>query len=178
MFLLFELLPILAFFIAYKLAGVYAATLVTMVLASLLLTIDKIQRKSISFMKWLNMLLIGLMGGATLFFQNIWFIKWKPTLVYWLLALVCLYSAYFRKRPITQSILGEAISLSDRAWEQLNRYWIGFFGGLGLLNIAVAYQVDTDAWVSFKLFGLSSLTLLFAIIQAIYFLRTRNHHEY
>lgn len=173
MTLLFELLPLFAFFIAYKLAGPYVATAVIMGVTVLQMLVQHLQAKPISMMQWLSLLLLGLMGSATLFFQNVWFIKWKPTLLYWLLALFCLLSPYFGEKIILpERLLGKIFPLQKTIWLRLNRYWVLFFSALGGLNLLIAYQAHMDTWVNLKLFGLSGLTLLFVIIQTIYLSRS------
>src|SRR5437763_245988 len=128
---LFELLPVLAFFVAYKFAGLYISTAIMMVFAVFQLGWNWLQGKRLSIIQVFSLALIGVMGGATLIFHNLWFIKWKPTLLYWLLALVCVLSAYFGRMTVAERVLGTVVTLPDIIWRQLNRYWALCFSGLG-----------------------------------------------
>lgn len=102
------------------------------------------------------------------FFQNEAFIKWKPTLVYWLFAIVFITSHYIGNKPLIQRLMEKNIALPTTTWIRLSISWTSFFVLLGIANLFVAYQFDTDTWVNFKLFGILGLTLLFIIGQAVY----------
>jgi len=115
-----------------------------------------------------SLAIIVVLGGATLAFHNPWFIKWKPTGIYWLSALVFLYSSFIGAKPIIQKMMEANILLERRIWLRLNNAWAVFFVMMGSLNLYVAYNFDTDTWVNFKLFGGIGITLLFVLIQAFY----------
>lgn len=180
--LLFELLPVFAFLITYKWVDLYAATASLIGTSILQLLFYKMQSKSIPITQWINFAFIGLMGSATLIFQNEAFIKWKPTIFYWTLASACGLSPYFTKTNLTEQVISPLIkpfikqntTLPHNIWILLNRYWIMCFLSLGLLNIVVAYSVTTATWVSFKLLGILGLQLFFLIIQTIYLSRFLN----
>jgi intracellular septation protein len=175
MMFLFELLPVLAFFITYQLAGAYMATITTMSIMTIQIFMQWIGRKPISFMQGFSFLLVILMGFATLFSKNLLFIQWKPTLLCWMFSLVCLLSPYFKNKiPFSKVILGKVLHLSDGIWRRLNYYWMLFFIGLGGMNLIIVYQYNMQTWVTFKLFGLPGLTLLFIIMQIFYFSRFIN----
>jgi intracellular septation protein len=165
---LLEWLPLTVFFIAYHYLGLYAATAGIMIASIVQLALYTIQGKSISLFQWVSLLFLGVMGSATLFFKNVLFIKWKPTLVYWLFSSACLLSPYYSKTNLVQHILGSLLTLPDVIWKRLNYYWALCFALLGLTNILVAYSVSTPTWVTFKLFGLFGIQLLFIIVQTIY----------
>lgn len=114
---------------------------------------------------------ILLLGGATLFFKNEIFVKWKPTVVYWALSIVLLGSQFFTAQPLMQKIAGKGLQLPDRIWRTLNLSWSGFFILLGIVNLYVVYNYSTDAWVNFKLFGTLGITLVFVILQSIFMAR-------
>ncbi len=169
---LFELIPLLGFFIAYKAVDIYLAVIVLMALMALGLVILKVQKKTITNMQWISFVLVLIFGGITLAFRNEMFIKWKPTVLNWGFGLAFLVS-HFMKKTFTERLLSAAkIEAPVAVWKKLNLSWIIFFALSGALNIIVAYQFSTDVWVNFKLFGLFGLTFLFAIGQALYL---KNH---
>ncbi|KUJ75302.1 septation protein A [Thiomicrospira sp. XS5] len=169
--LLFDLFPVILFFIAFKLYGIYVATAVAIVASILQVAYVYAKNKRVEKMHIITLALIVILGGATLIFQDEAFIKWKPTVVNWGFALVFLGSHYIGQKPIIRRMMDQAISLPERVWLNLSYMWIVFFIFSGIANIYVAYQYDTDTWVNFKLFGLMGLTLVFIIIQGIYISR-------
>lgn len=165
---LFEFFPILLFFLAYKWGDIYIATIVAMV-ASLIQVIWS--RYKHGFFETVPLITLGtitLLGGATLLFKNELFIKWKPTVVYWVLALVFLFSQFFTQKSMMQRIGEKSIPLSKKVWGKLNLSWVVFFGLMGIVNLYVAYNFDTDSWVKFKLFGTLGLTVVFILLQSVY----------
>lgn len=169
--LLFDLFPVILFFIAFKLYGIYVATAVAIAASILQVAYVYAKNKRVEKMHIITLALIVILGGATLIFQDEAFIKWKPTVVNWGFALVFLGSHYIGQKPIIRRMMDQAISLPDRVWLNLSYMWVVFFIFSGIANIYVAYQYDTDTWVNFKLFGLMGLTLVFIIIQGIYISR-------
>ncbi len=166
---LFELVPLLGFFIAYKMADIYMAVIVLMALMAAGLVMHKIQNKPISNMQWGSFVLVLIFGGITLFFRNEIFIKWKPTVLNWGFGLAFLISQFIGKQNFTERLMSAAkIDAPPQVWKKLNLSWVGFFLCSGALNIIVAYRFSTDIWVNFKLFGLFGLTFLFALGQAVY----------
>lgn len=169
--LLFDFFPILVFFICYKLFGIYVATAVAMAASLFQVIFYRLKTQKYEKMHLISLGLIMVLGGATLFFHNPWFIKWKPTGLYWLAAIVFISSAFIGKRPIIQKMMDGNISLPKKIWGRLNLAWATFFFAMGSLNLYVAYFYNTDTWVNFKLFGGAGLTLLFIFLQAIYLSR-------
>lgn len=169
--LLFDFFPILIFFICYKVYGIYAATAVAMVASLVQVIFHRIKHQRYEKMHLISMSLIMVLGGATLFFHNPWFIKWKPTGIYWLSSLVFLGSAFIGKKTLIQKMMEGNVSLPKKIWGRLNTAWALFFVVMGALNLYVAYYYDTDFWVNFKLFGGAGFTLLFVFFQAIYLTR-------
>ena len=100
------------------------------------------------------------------------FIKWKPTVVYWILSLIFLASHYVgSQKPIIQRLAGETLALQDYVWNRLNISWVLFFILMGSANLYVIHHYDTNTWVNFKLFGVLGMTFLFVILQAVYLSR-------
>lgn len=168
---LFDFLPILLFFVTYKLYGIYAATAV-IIIASLVQTgWSWFRHRRIEQMPLIATILVVVLGGATLLFQNEAFIKWKPTLVNWLFALIFLGSRFIGHKTIMERMMAKTMELPKSVWVKLNFAWATFFFTMGIANLYVAYHFDTDIWVDFKLFGMLGLTLVFVIGQAFYLAR-------
>lgn len=176
--ILFDFFPIVVFFLCYKFFDIYTATAVAMFASLIQVVIYRLKHQRYEKMHLISLALIFVLGSATLFFHNPWFIKWKPTVIYWLASLAFLGSAFFGKRPLIQSMMEGNISLPDKIWRRLNMAWSLFFLFMGTLNIYVAYHFNTDIWVNFKLFGGAGMTILFVFIQAIYLTRHTYEKEY
>ncbi len=166
--LLFDLFPLLLFFAAFKFADIYVATGVAMAASVCQIIWLLARRKKIEPMHWINLGIIVVFGGATLFFHNEVFIKWKPTILYWLFAAVLAGGQWLFRRNFLRSMLGAQIQLPDAIWGRLNTAWAGFFAAVGGLNLYVAYNWPTETWVSFKVFGIFGLLLVFVVLQSIY----------
>ncbi len=168
---LFDFFPILLFFVAYKMYGIYVATGVAIAASFVQVALFWARHRRFENMHLVTLGLIVVLGGATLWLQDERFIKWKPTLVNWLFALVFLGSQFIGKKPITERMMSSAISLPAHIWSRLNLSWVVFFVASGLANLYVVYNYDTDTWVNFKLFGLMGLTFAFVIAQGFYLAR-------
>lgn len=166
--ILFDLLPIVLFFAAFKLADIYVATAVAIVATAAMIAWTGLKTRKVDPMQWVSLGLIVVFGGATIWLHDETFIKWKPTILYWLFAIVFFVSNQFMKKNLVQAMMGQQIELPRSLWQRLNVAWINFFSTMGLLNLYVAYQFDTDTWVSFKLFGGMGLMLLFVVAQGLY----------
>lgn len=166
--LLFDFLPIVVFFIAFKFWGIYVATAAAMIISILQVTIHVIRHRNLPTMQLISLVLIVVLGGSTLLLHNDEFIKWKPTALYWILAIVFFGSQWFTKKPFIQRIMESNIALPNKIWGHLNTAWAIFFSIVGLANIYVAFHFSTNTWVNFKLFGVLGLTLLFAFTQAFF----------
>lgn len=166
--LLFDFFPILLFFICYKFFGIYTATAVAMGASVFQVVFHRLKYQSYEKLHIISLVLILVLGGATLFFHNPWFIKWKPTGIYWLSALVFLGSTFIGKKPIIQKMMEGNVQLPSKIWLRLNYAWAIYFMLMGALNLYVAYYFNTDIWVNFKLFGGAGFMLVFVFIQALY----------
>ena len=169
--LLFDFFPILLFFICYKFFGIYAATAVAMAASLVQVIFYRLKHQRYEKMHLISLGLIMVLGGATLFFHNPWFIKWKPTGIYWASSIIFLGSAFIGKKTIIQKMMDGNINLPSKIWLRLNTAWALFFIVMGALNLYVAYHYDTDFWVNFKLFGGAGFTLIFVFFQAMYLTR-------
>lgn len=164
----YDLVPLLFFFIAYKWLGIYPATAVAMGASLLQISHHWLKHKKLEMMQSLTALVILVFGGLTLLFHNPIFIKWKPSMINGLFALVFFIMPYIKKKSLIELLLGEKISMNPANWKTLNRLWIGFFLVTALINLYVIYHYTTDQWVNFKMFGLLALTIVFGAIQAVY----------
>lgn len=169
--LLFDLFPVVLFFIAYKMYDLYVATAVIIVATFIQVGYVYLRHKRVEKIHIITLVLIIILGGLTLALQDEAFIKWKPTLVNWGFALVFLGSHYIGQKTIIERMMSQAISLPDEIWVRLSWLWIAFFVLSGVTNLYVAYMFDTDTWVNFKLFGLMGMTLVFILIQGFYISR-------
>jgi intracellular septation protein len=189
---LFDLFPVILFFIAYKVGNSYPAvsaqlaasllgglvadgqippdqapillaTAVAIVASLLQVGFRLVRRQKVEPMLWLSVVVILVSGGATIWLHDETFIKWKPTILYWLFGMILLGGRLFWQRNFLQSVLGAQIVVAPRIWEQLLWLWIVFFVVIGIVNLVVAFNVPTDLWVNFKLFGLFGLTLVFTL---------------
>lgn len=179
--LLFDFLPVIAFFVAYKLADIYVATLVIIVATILQVSIHWIRTRRVNPMHVVSAGLIFAFGGLTLAIRDTAFIMWKPTVVNWLFAGAFFVSQWkmFGGRPLVQRLMTATearLNLSPALWRRLNLMWIVFFVVMGAVNLAVFHYFDEATWVNFKLFGMFGLTFVFIIAQG-FWITTQAHDE-
>jgi intracellular septation protein len=166
--LLFDLFPVLLFFVAYKLADIYVATGVAIVATIGQIAWLKLRGRAVEPMQWASLVIIVAFGGMTLFFHDETFIKWKPTVLYGLFAVALLGARRVTGRNPMQAIMGGQLTLPAPIWQRLTWAWAAFFTVMAGLNLLVAYRFSLDTWVDFKLFGTLGLTLAFAVGQALW----------
>ena len=166
--LLLDFFPIILFFVAFKFAGIYVATAVAIVATVAQIAWLRYSTGKIEPMQWVSLGVIVLFGGATIALQNETFIKWKPTVLYWLMGGTLAAGQLFFRKNLLKSLMGSQLELPDAAWRVTNWSWIVFFALMGVLNLWVAYNFDTDTWVNFKLFGGLGLMAVFVVGQALY----------
>lgn len=173
---LFDIFPVLLFFIVFKLYGMYAATAVGIVSSFIQVALYRLIAK-----KWDNKQLITLavfvvFGGMTLYFHNPIFVKWKPTIIFWLFAITIMFSHFFMQKPIAQRLVegmmqGQQHIVPPRVWTILNLVWFTFFGVLGAINLYIAYHFSDNAWVNFKFYGITSALIALSVVQTLYLMR-------
>lgn len=175
MHLLYEILPVFLFFIAFKWYGMYVATTVGIVATFLQVVLTRFIAHKWDRKQLVTLAVFLLFGGMTLYFHDPIFVKWKPTIVFWIFALVMLGSRVFTNKPLIQrlmeNMLEEKANVPLPVWNKLNALWAMFFLVLGGINLYVAYQLSNDAWVNFKFYGITSALFLFSIVQAVYLMR-------
>lgn len=168
--LLFDLFPIILFFVAFKFADIYTATAVAIGATIAQILWLKLRGRHVEVMQWISLGVIVVFGGLTLMLHDEAFIKWKPTILYWLFA-GGLLVARLMGRNLMKTFMGGQMSLPETVWERVNQMWVLYFAVMGALNLWVAYSWSTDVWVNFKLFGTLGMTLLFVVLQGIYLSR-------
>ena len=164
---LFDLFPVILFFVAYKVADIYVATGVAIAATFLQIGWLWLRRRKIENMLWVSLAVIVVFGGATLLLQNETFIKWKPTVLYWLFAAVLAAAQLAFRKNLIRSMMETQVALPEPVWIRLLASWITFFAVMGAINLMVAYNYSTDTWVNFKLFGGIGLMLVFVVLQAL-----------
>ena len=199
---LFDLLPVILFFIAFKFsegnpqaatdfinpilgalglsasiapiqAPILVATLVVILATALQIAWVWLRHGKVDKMLWVSLVLVVIFGGLTLIFHDDTFIKWKPTILYWVFATTLLFSATVLKKNLIRNMLEVQVQLPEPVWHKLNLAWVGFFALLGTLNllIAFAFNLPTAVWVNFKLFGSMGLTIAFIVAQGMFLAR-------
>lgn len=198
--ILFDFLPILLFFVTFKYAEgnadwaaefasahlgalvsggavgqkeapVLLATLVVIVATVAQILWLVLRGKKVDLMLWVSLGLVVVLGGATVWFHSETFIKWKPSVLYWVMGLSFWISQVFFRKNLLQTLMGQQLELPPAVWQRLSFAWVAFFALMGLLNLYVAYSYSTDTWVNFKLFGGVGLMLLFTLAQGLYLSR-------
>ena len=164
---LFDIFPVILFFAAFKFFGIYIATGVAIIATALQIGWVWLRHRKVDNMQWISLALIVVFGGATLLLRDETFIKWKPTVLYWLFAVTLLASELVFRKNLIRAMMEKQVSAPDAVWKKLLFGWMGFFVVMGVLNLYVAYNYSTDTWVSFKLFGGIGLMIVFVIGQAI-----------
>ncbi|HHN67244.1 MAG TPA: septation protein A [Thermopetrobacter sp.] len=157
--------PLLVFFIANALGGIYAATAAYMIAASIALGVSWLLVRRIPVMPLVALVFVLIFGGLTIWLHDATFIKLKVTLVNALFGAILLGGLMFR-RPLLQLVMGRSVDMDDEGWRKLTWRWGLFFFFLAALNELVWRNVSTETWVNFKVFGLIGLTILFAVLQA------------
>lgn len=197
---LFDIFPVLLFFAVFKIAerfqsgsyelvnklvgGVMSdgglrpdqgpimlATLVAIIASVLQFAYVKLRKQKIDFMLWLSFIVIVVLGSLTIYLHDDNFIKWKPTIIYWLQASAFLIGLFVFRKNLLKEVMGAQLKLPEEVWTRMLFIWAGAFTFIGAVNLLVAFVIfkdNTSAWVSFKLFGLTGLTLVFIVAQTIY----------
>ena len=169
--LLLDFFPIILFFVVFKVWGIYAATGVAIAATVAQIAYLRVKNGRVEPMQWMSLGVIVLFGGATLLAHDENFIKWKPTVLYWLMGGALLIGQLVFRKNLLRSVMGAQLQLPDAIWLKLNWAWTAFFAAMGALNLWIAYHFDTDTWVNFNLFGGIGLMFVFVIAQALYLSR-------
>jgi intracellular septation protein len=198
--LLFDLFPVILFFAVFKFAGAqpeaaqaFASHTLTFLVAdgeitaqqapillatavAILATLGQVlwlllRRRHVDTMLWVSLVIIVVFGGATIYFHDEMFIKWKPTVLYWCFALALLGTQMLMRKNLIRSLMGQQMMLPDPVWDKLNLAWSAFFAAMGALNLYIAFNFPLELWVNFKMFGFIGLMIAFVIAQTAYLSR-------
>ncbi|CAM8303627.1 COG2917 Intracellular septation protein A [Candidatus Methylopumilus planktonicus] len=172
---LFDLFPVILFFIAYKFSNIYTATLVVIGATIFQVIYSKLVHKRVDKLLIFNAVLISILGGTTLWLHDANFIKWKPSILYWLLSGTLLFFQFFKKKNLVKNLMGKQIQLTEKGWDQISITSAVFFGVLGALNLYIAFNFSESTWVNFKLFGITGLIMCYAVLIGI--LASRANHK-
>ncbi len=160
---IFEYIPLIIFFVVNKFSDIYWATGSLIATSALQILYYLIKKKTVPTRNWIFFSLIAVFGGLTIFLHDDAFIKWKVTIINELFALVLIVSYYGFNKNLIKRFLSESLTLPEPVWVKLNLAWAALFAILGALNLYVAFNYDLETWVNFKVFGLTGLTLVFAV---------------
>ena len=198
--LLFDLFPVILFFAVFKFAGAqpdaaqaFAAQYLMFLVAdgeitakqapillatavAILATLGQVlwlllRRRHVDTMLWVSLVIIVVFGGATIYFHDEMFIKWKPTVLYWCFALALVGAQLLMRKNLIRSLMGKQMALPDPVWDKLNLAWSAFFAAMGALNLYIAFNFPLELWVNFKMFGFIALMIAFVIAQTVYLSR-------
>lgn len=173
---LFDFFPIILFFIVFnsyddQMDGVIAATKTMIAASTIQIALFWLKNRRFENMHLITLAMVVVLGGATIYFRNADFIKWKPTAVNWLFAIAFFGSEFIGKKSFLKRMMEKNISLPETIWSRLNYAWVVFFILMGTVNLYVAFNFSLDDWVDFKTFGMLGLTFAFVILQAFYMAR-------
>jgi intracellular septation protein len=166
--ILFDLFPVILFFITYHATGdIFIATSVTMGASLVQIIFSWVWYRKVDALLWISFILIIILGSATLVFHDQLFIYWKPTALYWIMAISMVLLKAIKGINLIKKLMGTQLTLPEPTWTRLNLAWALFFTVLGGLNLLIAFNFSQTFWVNFKLFGTTGLTLIFIVIQTI-----------
>ncbi|MFA0066457.1 septation protein A [Vibrio breoganii] len=164
---LLDFIPLIIFFVLYKMYDIYTATGALIVATALQLIVTYVMYKKVEKMQLITFIMVTILGGMTIFLHDDNFIKWKVTLVYAVFAIGLIVTQLIGK-PVIKGMLGKEITLPDSVWNKINWAWTLFFTGCAALNVYIAFNLPLDTWVNFKVFGLLAATLIFTLLTGIY----------
>jgi intracellular septation protein len=174
---LFDIFPVLLFFIAFKFWGIYTATAVAIGATIGQVGWSWLRHRKVDTMLWVSLCIIALFGGATLWLHDETFIKWKPTVLYWLFGIILFGADFLFRKNLIRAMMEKQLTLPDAVWRKLNLSWVAFFALMGAANLYVAFHFPTETWVDFKLFGGTGLMVVFIVAQGLLLSRHIEHEE-
>ena len=165
---LFDVFPVIVFFVVYRFSGIYAATAAIMATMAVQIAYQWFRHGKVNQMFLASGIIVAILGAITLALRNPLFIQWKPTIASWLFAAAFLGSRFVGKLTLVERIMGQAVQLPPAFWRQLNWIWVVTFAVIGVVNLYVVYHFSEQIWVDFKLFGITGMTLLVAVGQGLW----------
>lgn len=193
---LFDVFPVILFFITYKwgeshsevaqqlatqflsnfVSGgspnteqspILLATAVTIIASIAQISFLLLKKKKVDAMLWISFFIIAAFGSATIYFHSETFIKWKPTVIYVCYAISFLIGQFVFKKNLLKAAMGSQLSMPDSIWAKLSLMWVLYFLLMALLNLYVAFNFPTSTWVSYKLYSIASLPA-FIVLQSVF----------
>lgn len=168
---LIDFIPLLIFFLVYKLQDIYWATGSLIIATALQIALTWFIWRKVEKMHLVTFVMVLFFGSLTMIFHDDTFIKWKVTVVYVVFALTLLISQIAFNKPLIRSMFGDEIPLAEKQWHTLGYAWAAFFSACAALNLYIAFNFEQAVWVNFKVFGLFGLTFAFAIGSGVYLWR-------
>lgn len=168
---LLEFIPLLVFFIVYKLVGIREAAIALIIATVIQLIILKLKYGKIEKQQLIMGSAVVFFGALSAYFNELEFLQWKVTVVYAVFALALIISQFFFHKPLIKQLLGKEIQLPDKIWNNLNIGWAVFFLFCMIVNMIISQYFSHDAWVNFKTFGIIGLSLIATIITGVYIYR-------
>jgi intracellular septation protein len=169
---LLEWSPLIAFFVAFKLLGIYWATAALMVACILLMAVHRLRTGKYKTLHVVTTAVVLILGTATLLLHDKRFIQWKPTVLLALTSVAFLGSSVIGKQPLARRMLEgvfpEPLSVPARTWQAINGIWVAWFALLAVLNIYIARNFPENVWVNFKVFGITIAMMLFMVPQVLW----------
>lgn len=153
---------------ASDVAPVVLATIITVVATVFQISYLLIKRIKVEPLLWLSFIIMMGFGSATIYFQSPLFIKWKPSILYWCYACAFILAQLLFKTNLLKIAMGSQIKLPEPVWVKLSLVWAAFFIAMGILNIYVAYHYSTDTWANIKLISVVAIMPAFVIAQSLY----------
>ncbi len=179
--LFYEILPVFLFFIAFKFYGIYAATVVGIAATLIQSVLTRVVTKKWDRKQLITLGVFSFFGGLTLYFHDPIFVKWKPTIIFWIFSIILFCSQLFTKKPLIQRMMAQAMTekyeIPIHVWTRINVVWAIFFLVMGGINLYIAYYYSNDAWVNFKFYGISGALIIFSVLQAVYLARFMQESE-
>ncbi|MFQ6018425.1 MAG: septation protein A [Kiloniellaceae bacterium] len=157
--------PLAVFFVSYWNFGLLTATGALMAATAAALAVSLVVSRRLPWMPLITAAVVAVFGGLTLWLEDETFIKMKPTIVQGLFS-AALLGGLALGRPLLKPLLGAAWPMHETGWRRLSLRFGVFFAAMAGLNEVVWRTQSTDFWVTFKVFGLVGLTLIFAVAQA------------
>lgn len=178
---LYELFPVFLFFMAFKFYGIYVATIVGIIATFVQMVGQRLWLGSFDKKQVITFFVFLFFGGMTLYFHNPIFVKWKPTIVFWVFAFMLFLTQHFSHKPLMQRMMEAGLEgkaeVPSFIWSRINTIWAIFFIGLGGVNLWVAYQCSNNAWVNFKFYGITGALFAMSLAQAIYLVKFSKESE-
>ncbi|KLN63270.1 septation protein A [Vibrio sp. VPAP30] len=164
---LLDFIPLIIFFVLYKMQDIYVATGALIAATAIQIIVTYVMLKKVEKMQVITFLMVAIFGGMTIFLHDDNFIKWKVTIVYMIFS-IGLAGSHILGKSAIKSMLGKEITLPEHIWAKVTWAWVAFFAFCAGLNVYIAFKLPLDVWVNFKVFGLLAATFGFTLLTGVY----------